>query len=388
MEYKKIKEFADVVSGSTPKTNVEKYWNGEYPWITPAEIGADTRYICNSQRKLTDAGVKSASLKLLKKDTVLLTSRAPIGKVAISGVDLYCNQGFKNLICNEKIALARYLYYWLSSKTEYLNSLGRGATFKEISKSIVEEIEVPVPKIANQRKIANALDKSQFLIDKRKEQIEACDELIKSLFYDMFGDPISNSKLYTKQKLNKVCEIVTGNTPSRKETDNYGNFIEWIKSDNINTSSHYITKSEEFLSEKGLQKGRWVDSGAILMTCIAGSLSCIGNVALTDRKVSFNQQINGVIGKNGQIDNKFLYMQFLLCKPYIQGASTNGMKGMVSKGVLSNLEFIVPKIEEQKNFAQLFDTINKQKQLLQQSLTELEDNFNSLMQRAFKGELF
>jgi type I restriction enzyme S subunit len=178
---------------------------------------------------------------------------------------------------------------------------------------------------------------------------------------------------------------VTGNTPPRDNRKNYGNFIEWIKSDNINTPFHFITKAEEYLSEIGLQKGRSIEKNSILMTCIAGSLSCIGNVALVDRKVAFNQQINGIIPKN--INLHFLYVHFLISKNFIQNASTNSMKGMISKGILSKLEFIVPSDELQRNFQKKFLRYLHQRQLFERNLNEMKIGFNSMMQNAFRGEL-
>lgn len=386
MKLMKIKEFAEVVSGSTPKTNIDEYWNGEYIWITPAEIDNSSKYIYDSERKITEAGVKSCSLKLLKKNTVILTSRAPIGKVALAGNDLYCNQGFKNLVCDESIIYPKYIYYWLISKKEYLNSLGRGATFKEISKKIVEEIQVPVLSIDDQKRMAQILDKSQDLIDKRKEQIESLDELVKSRFIEMFGDPVLNPKGWEKRKLAYECNIITGNTPSRKVDKYYGDYIEWIKSDNITNAGTYLTTAKEYLSEEGLNVGRSVEANSILMTCIAGSLKCIGNVAIADRKVSFNQQINGI----ETLDNNvfFMFEQFNLSQAYIQSTINMALKGILSKSQLSELEFIFPPIETQNEFAIFFKQVDKLKFEMENSLKELEDNFNSLMQKAFKGELF
>jgi type I restriction enzyme S subunit len=252
----------------------------------------------------------------------------------------------------------------------------------------LKKISIYVPDIEEQQKISKILTTAQHLIDKRKEQIEACDELVKSLFYHMFGDPVGNPKGHQKRRLKEISNVVTGNTPSREKKENYGDFIEWIKSDNINTPNDYITPALENLSEIGLLHGRAVESNSILMTCIAGSLSCIGNVALTDRKVAFNQQINAITCMEEVVIHHFMYAQLLLSKGYIQRSSTNGMKGMVSKGVLSELTFIVPSLSMQKDFSQVFIAIQSQKQKLQQSLTELENNFNALMQRAFKGELF
>ncbi len=165
-DWKSIFEIGKVVSGATPKTNIEEYWDGEYKWITPAELDADSGYIYDSVRKLTKAGVDSCSLQEMPANTVILSSRAPIGKVAIAGSTFYCNQGFKNIICNEEI-VPRYLYTLLLLNTEYLNALGRGATFKEISKSIVENIRIPVPPVEQQEQFANfveQVDKLKFLL--------------------------------------------------------------------------------------------------------------------------------------------------------------------------------------------------------------------------------
>ena len=162
-----IYEIGTVVGGSTPKTNEDKYWNGEYRWISPAELKNDSGIIYDSIKKITKAGIDSCSLQELPIGTVILSSRAPIGKLAIAGNTFYCNQGFKNIVCNEKV-LPRYLYSLLLFNTEYLNSLGRGATFKEISKSIVENIKIPLPSIERQKQFADfvvQIDKSKVVVD-------------------------------------------------------------------------------------------------------------------------------------------------------------------------------------------------------------------------------
>ena len=148
-----IKEIGTVVGGATPKTDHDEYWGGSYRWITPAELDADSGYIYDSVRKLTKEGVESCSLQEMPVGTVILSSRAPIGKVAIAGNTFYCNQGFKNIICKKGIT-PRYLYTVLLLNVEYLNSLGRGATFKEISKGIVESIRIPVPSMELQEQFA------------------------------------------------------------------------------------------------------------------------------------------------------------------------------------------------------------------------------------------
>ena len=181
-----IKEIGTVVGGATPKTDHDEYWGGSYRWITPAELDADSGYIYDSVRKLTKAGVESCSLQEMPVGTVILSSRAPIGKVAIAGNTFYCNQGFKNIICKEGIT-PRYLYTVLLLNVEYLNSLGRGATFKEISKGIVESIRIPVPSMELQEQFAafvEQTDKSKLAVQKGLQELEI---LKKSLMQQYFG---------------------------------------------------------------------------------------------------------------------------------------------------------------------------------------------------------
>ena len=187
LEWEQIKKLGIVVGGATPKTSIKEYWNGSFNWFTPADLnGKNLEYVHNSERKITQKGINSCSLQKLPVNTVLLTSRAPIGKVAIAGVDCYCNQGFKNIVCGQRI-LPKYLYYLLKYNTEFLDSLGRGATFKEISKSIVENIKIPVPEIDLQNEFicfAYQTDKSKLAIQKSIEKLEI---LKKSLMQKYFG---------------------------------------------------------------------------------------------------------------------------------------------------------------------------------------------------------
>lgn len=204
-EYKKLGDVCQVVTGSTPKTNISEYWDGNYPWVTPAELKGDV-YISDTARHITEEAIAHTNLTLLPIGTVLLSSRAPIGKVAITTIEMYCNQGFKNLICSDAIN-NKYLYLWLSGKTEYLNSLGRGATFKEISRTIVENVIIPLPPLSIQKSIITELDKINELIRLKKEQLKDYDNLAQSIFYEMFGDPIENEKGWEVKKLGDVCEV-------------------------------------------------------------------------------------------------------------------------------------------------------------------------------------
>ena len=172
----KIKNIGKIISGATPTTNIPEYWGGDYSWITPAELNDNSFIVNSTERKLTYLGIKSSSLIELPMGTVLLSSRAPIGKVAIVGKNMYSNQGFKNIVPNKELN-SIYLYYILKEKKEYLNFLGRGATFKELSKEIVENISIKVPPIELQNKFA-----------KRVEKIEKLSfNFLSTLFFDIYN---------------------------------------------------------------------------------------------------------------------------------------------------------------------------------------------------------
>lgn len=181
-----ISDIGKVVSGATPKTSNAEYWGGDNLWVTPAELSDESYFIYDTERKITDKGAKSCAVNLLPIGTVILSSRAPIGKVAIAGTEMYCNQGFKNIIPNAKIN-SIYLFELLNMETEYLNSLGRGATFKEISKQIVENIRIKVPPRELQDQFADfvkQVDKSKVAVQKALDEAQL---LFDSLMQEYFG---------------------------------------------------------------------------------------------------------------------------------------------------------------------------------------------------------
>ena len=228
----KLGDICEIVSGSTPKTGVAEYWDGDVKWITPAELNDESYIINDSVRKITRQAVRETGLTPFPAGTVILSSRAPIGKVAIAGCEMYCNQGFKNLICSEKIN-NRYLYWFLKGNTEYLNSLGRGATFKEISKQIVSAIEINVPDISRQKEVVCQLEKVSEIIQLRKQELQKLDELVKARFVEIFGDPRTNSKGFKTKKGSELFKISNGKAvASDKRFENGipaygGNGISW-----------------------------------------------------------------------------------------------------------------------------------------------------------------
>ena len=254
--------------------------------------------------------------------------------------------------------LPKYIYYALKGNQEKLMALRTGAAMPNIKKTTFQDMELLLNENhTEQELVIKELDKIQIALEIKKTELIALDDLVKSRFIEMFGAPVENPKGWDKKPLSDECKIITGNTPSRKNADYYGNFIEWIKSDNINTPNAWLTTASEFLSEEGLKVGRSVEKDCILMTCIAGSIGCIGNVSVTDRKVTFNQQINGIIPNKNNV--WYLYVLFELSKSYIQSTVTMALKGILSKGQLSKIEFIFPPIELQNEFADFVKLTDK-----------------------------
>ena len=179
-DYSGISEVTQIVLGSTPNSKEPSYWDGDIRWITPAEMTDQSYYIYDTVRHLTAKGRDAANLTMLPEGTVLFSTRAPIGKVAIVGKEMCCNQGFKNFICSEKLNNV-FLYFTLKLKKDYLCSLGTGTTFKELPKRTVESLKIAVPPIELQNQfetIYNQADKSGFEL---RKSIDAIDAVIKSL---------------------------------------------------------------------------------------------------------------------------------------------------------------------------------------------------------------
>lgn len=274
-----------------------------------------------------------------------------------------------------------YLYYFMEGYIEELRKQAIGGVIKYIKLGNLTEALIELPSVDEQKSIVEILEKAKGILDKRNDEICALDDLIKARFVERFGDPKSNSFGFDKMMLKDTCKVVTGNTPSRSVAEYYGDYIEWIKTDNIVPGLFNPTKATESLSKKGMEIGRIVDRNSILMACIAGSIASIGRVCITDRMVAFNQQINAIIPKRYNI--LFLYVLLQVSKDYLVEEINMALKGILSKSKLEKKEFIVPPMEMQNQFAEFVEQINKSKVSIQKALDETKLLFDSLMQKYF-----
>lgn len=338
------------------------------------------------------SALKKGAIK--KNDILIVKDGATTGKVSYVGPDFPFEQAAINehlfsLSVDSNIASPRYVFSFLKSprgQQEVLKDF-RGAAIGGISRGFVDLAKIPLPPLNDQIRIAHLLGKVEELITQRKQHLQQLDDLLKSVFLEMFGDPVRNEKGWEKPELKAFGKISTGNTPPRKDPSNYDDdFIEWIKTDNIPKDAMYISPAAEHLSEKGSQKARTLKKGALLVACIAGSIESIGRAALTDRPVAFNQQINAIQPAK-DVNSLYLYGLFKLSRAYIQSSAAKGMKKIITKGDFEKITFIKPPIELQNQFATIVEKVEALKSRYQQSLYDLESLYGALSQQAFKGEL-
>ena len=277
-------------------------------------------------------------------------------------------------------------YFKTTSYRRIVSQLASGVNINNLKKEHLDNLEIPLPPLAEQGRIAGILDAADALRAKRREALAQLDTLLQSTFLDMFGDPVTNPIDWDTSVLAEVGEVVTGNTPSRKRPEYYGMDIEWIKSDNINHPSFFLTEAEERLSVAGKAVARTSPKESILVTCIAGSPSCIGNAAIADREVAFNQQINAFV-PGERIALWFAFGVFWVGKRLVQRASTNSMKGMVSKSAFSGISIPIPPMSLQNRFTAIAESVERQKASQRAHLAELDTLFASLQSRAFRGDL-
>jgi len=377
----KLGDICEIVGGSTPKSNVPEYWDGNVKWITPAELNEDSYVLCDSVRKITELGVQKTGLTSFPAGTVILSSRAPIGKVAIAGCEMYCNQGFKNLICSDAIN-NKFLYWFLKGKTDYLNSLGRGATFKEISKQIVANIEIELPPIERQERIADQFEMIASVLRHRHEQLSALDDLIKARFVEMFGDPMTNVKGYELKKYGDVFELNAGGTPSKTHPEYWeGGTISWIGS-NMCQDRYIYANDGKFITQEGYDNSsaRLFPIDTVLVALVGAT---IGKTALLKIETTTNQNVLGIRGirESGYLPEFVYYYTQGLYKKFI-GISDGGFS-MASKGFISELPIPVVPVVLQEEFTSFADQVDKSKVVVQKALDEAQILFDSLMQQYF-----
>lgn len=261
-----------------------------------------------------------------------------------------------------------------------------GANLPRLGPDRLLEYEFPLPDLSEQKRVASILERADRLRRLRRYQVQLASTILQARFLELFGDPVLNPQGWERARIEDLGDVQTGNTPPREDSENYGPGVEWIKSDNISLNELHPSRAVEELSARGAALGRVVGPGSLLVTCIAGSPTSIGNVVLTDRRVAFNQQINAVTPRSGVVP-LFLYGLLLAAKSLVQKSTTLAMKRMITKGNLEQLLLICPPSDLQVQFTQFVERWHRLGKIQREGLRQAEHLFQTLLQRAFTSGL-
>lgn len=390
-KYKRIGDVCSVIGGATPKTEIKEFWGGSHYWITPADLNGN-KYQGATPRTITDVAVQKTNLQLLPVGTVLLSSRAPIGKVAITTEAMYCNQGFKNIVCSG-ILNNEFVYWYLYFSKDYLNSLGTGATFKEISKKTTENIMIPVPPLQEQERIVAELDLLTEIIDKQKQQLKELDTLAQSIFYDMFGNPVENEKGWELKSLGDISVKIANGYNAKLEEGTYKTEgVMYFRCQNV-WRNRFDYSDLVYIDEQtnAMMKSSSLKKNDFVITKIGRLFtenSSLGRVSLyegEDDKANISGNLCFVRLKEGVCHKFILYILISEhFRDYVRNTTTGGIdKRALNCKQVASYNVILPPLELQKVFSEKVKAIESQKQSINRSIAESQKLFDYTMDKYF-----
>jgi type I restriction enzyme S subunit len=384
---KELGELVDFKGGGTPNRNIEEYWGNLIPWATVKDLNEGIT-LTNTQEFITELGLKNSASNLIPKGSIIIPTRMALGKVVISEIDVAINQDLKAvLVKNNELLDTKYLLWFLASNKENIASMGKGATVKGITLDQLRAIKIPLPPLAEQRRIASILDKADELRQKRQQAIEKLDQLLQATFIDMFGDPVSNPKGWQKDELQNICMQVIDcphSTPTWSDegiiclrTSNLGKG-EWIWDD-----TRYVSPLEYIERTKRSE----IFAGDIILSR-EGTVG-IAAIVPNDLKLSLGQRLVQLTPKLDKVNSEFLLQVLLYDLDPIRISSL--MVGSTSKHInvkdLRGLKLFVPPIELQNKFSSISLKISQQKKELKTSLSNFDNLFKALQNQTFSRNL-
>ncbi|MBN1044143.1 restriction endonuclease subunit S [Clostridium botulinum] len=368
----KLGSFTEIRSGGTPSRNNNKFWeNGNIPWLKISDL--KTKYIKESEEKITNEAIDKSSAKVFKKGTILYTIFATLGEVAILDIEASTNQAIVGIDIKVENVNKKYLYYFLKSIKEDICGKGRGVAQNNINMSILKNTDVLLPPIETQKKIVEILEHAEKVLEKRKKTIRLIDELVKSQFIEMFGDPNMNNKGWNRRRISEVCENKDSNRVPLKQADRDKRDGEY--------PYYGATGIIDYIDD-------YIFDGLYLLIAEDGK-----NLETKNKDIAFLAQDKFWVNNHAHVvcatkESNLYYLKYVInninLKPYITGID----QLKLNRSNLDKIIINVPPIELQNQFANFVKQVDKLKFEMEESLKELENNFNSLMQSAFKGELF
>ena len=382
---------AEIVSGATPKSSEPHNWDGEVLWATPSDLSVlREKHISRTGRTISTRGLESCSARLLPANSVLFSSRAPIGLVAINTKPMATNQGFKSFIPKEGLN-PDYLYWWLRANKQRLQDLGNGATFKEVSKAVVSRVVIPLPPLDEQRRIAAILDKADAIRRKREQALALADDLLKSTFLDMFGDPVTNPKGWPVEELGEwITHSNNGLARRRKTNANEGSIVLRLQDVRANWID-YSDCNRIALDDNERDRFR-LQTGDLLFVRVNGNRDYVGRCSVFRgyREPVYHNDHLIRLKLNEKVSSD--YLSFLFNLPAGRHLLSNAVKTSagqytVSQDGLKKLKIPLPSPPQQKSFLEFAETLSAAREKLTRADVDAKQLFASLSQRAFRGEL-
>lgn len=397
----KLSEIGTIIGGATPSTAVEAYYNGNIPWLTPKDLSDfNGRYIEKGERNISELGLKNCSAQLLPADSVLFSSRAPIGYVAIAKNPIATNQGFKSIIPDKKKINSLFLYYLLKFNKNKIEALGSGTTFKEVSASIMKNVEVCIPSLKEQQQIADILSSFDDKIELNRRINENLEQQAQALFKSWFVDfePFKNGK-FIDSELGKIPEgwrvlcadeifnINIGKTPPRKENIWFSNSessnIKWVSISDMGNCETFINSSKEYLTQDAVNQFNIivVPKNTILLSFKL----TIGRVAIAQHELTTNEAIARFYLPYPQF-REYTYLT-LKSYNYTKLGSTSSIATAVNSKIIKSMKILLPPNEQIKNFSHIAKPIFDIIESLSNEINKLSKIRDTLLPKLISGKL-
>lgn len=365
----KLSDIGSVVGGATPSTSVEKYYGGEIAWVTPKDLSSFSgRYIECGERNITEEGLNSCSAQLLPAGSVLFSSRAPIGYVAIAKNPIATNQGFKSLVPDTKKVDSLFMYYLLKYNKNRIEAMGSGTTFKEVSGATMKNIEVNLPPLAEQKRIAAILGALDDKIELNRRINANLEEQAQALFKSWFVDfepfrdgPFVDSelgKIPKGWKVNSIEDlasyIASGGTPRSLDSSYYDGDIRWFTTKEL--KDEFLFDSEKHISQTALKNSaaKLFPENTVLMAIYASPT--VGRLGILTAESTCNQAAVGIIAKE-EIGYAYLYLLLLSERINLNNLASGAAQQNLNVGIVKRYRVLVPTIDILGTFNEIINPI-------------------------------
>lgn len=358
MEYK-LSELFDLQMGKTPDRNNNDYWeHGENNWISIADLSKSDKYIKNTKENITEEALIETRIKEIPENTVIMSFKLSIGKVAITPKRMFSNEAIMAFVDKHVIEiLPEYLFYLLKHKN-WEDGTNKAVMGKTLNKATLSNVKISVPGIERQKEIVQKLNIVYDILEKKKQQLEYMEFLIKARFVEMFGDPVSNPKGLIEKTLPELGEFGRGVSKHRPRNDEVllGGDYPLIQTGDVTNSGLYITEYHSTYSELGLLQSKMWNEGTLCITIAAN----IAKTAILGFDACFPDSVVG-FNANENTNNVFVHYWFSFFQEILESQAPESAQKNINLKILSELKVIVPDIQEQKKFVDFVNQINKSK---------------------------